>query len=440
MQDAVEFGAIVNTSPRPRMLIMGFEGESDLVDRITELCPTVRRIEGLHEVRHAEWDLLVTDQGIATVGNGNAWLRLAPHIGLIYRAPMKTFQAIVEGRREWSARIGVRGGLVSQEIRRVKNLPDRVESLVHELLEPVLTVRDRHQYFDYTNGDREGLPTIAPFVVSPDGHVLAGRYRRSDESEAWLLPHDVPEFAEWVIAALGEWHLLAPERFPGVPDWAKSKKWMTSDELRIVEGMEEVRRRRTAALAGFDSEEADLARKLADARDRADGYERALLTSQSDELKFAVLKAFEELGFEVEDADLSADSGDHLEDLHIGDPDVSDWVCLGEVKGYTKGAKTEGLTQFIRFNMRYMQRTGKAPNACWYIVNQFAKRDPSRRQPALHGKDEDLRAFGAANGLVVDTVDLFKLLRAVREGNLTPTEARTLLRASRGRFTMPTQR
>jgi hypothetical protein len=44
---------------------------------------------------------------------------------------------------------------------------------------------------------------------------------------------------------------------------------------------------------------------------------------------------------------------------------VPGWVALVEVKGYAKGAQTGALTQFLRFDRRYYQRTGRQPDALW---------------------------------------------------------------------------
>ncbi|MFI8425080.1 hypothetical protein [Streptomyces sp. NPDC085479] len=435
MEAEVELGGVINTSPRPRMLILGFGDEPELVKSLLKLCPTVKYIESMGQVRQAEWDLLVTDRELADVTSSGTWLRVDPHLSVIYRASNKAFRDYVEARGNWSSRIVSRSGMVSREIRRVRGLPDRIERLVHESLEPVLFERESHGYFTTLAGrGNEGSPAILPFIVTADGSILAGRYRRSESSETWMLPSDVRDLSEWVHAALGEWHALAPDRFPGIPDWAEAETWMTAEEVRFSSEISEVRRRRVDEMAKFDALERELQEHLAAARSRADAYERALLTSQSDELKESVQMALRDLGFDVVDADLSAASDDHLEDLHVMDPDVPDWLGLGEVKGYLKGAKTEGLTQFLRFNMRYMQKHGRVPDSCWYIVNQFAKRDPSRRQLVLNGKDEDVRAFGAAGGLVIDTVELFKLLRAVSEDRLAAADARKLLRESTGRF------
>ncbi|MFJ6373234.1 hypothetical protein ACIQK5_34265 [Streptomyces virginiae] len=212
---------------------------------------------------------------------------------------------------------------------------------------------------------------------------------------------------------------------------------MTQQELAISEDLDTLRRHRAEILRELEGKEEALRTRLSTARSEGDSYERALLTSQSEELKSAVQRALLELGFRVIDSDASAASDDHLEDLQIGDPDSPGWVCLGEVKGYSKGAKTEALTQFIRFNSRYMARHGESPDACWYIVNQFMNRDPSRRQIVLNGKDDDVEAFGSGGGLVLDTIELFKLLKAVREGGLKAGQAREALRTGTGRFRSP---
>lgn len=316
-------------------------------------------------------------------------------------------------------------------------LPDRIATLTHEQLEPVLIKRQLHEYFEIsrTASEHEAL-TIDPFISTAAHKVLAGRYKRSLSSEAWLLPSDTPDLLPWVRAALAEWHTLAPDRFPGIPDWTESDEWLTSSERSLRERLREVNQRREDILRELTAVEADIRQKLRKASEEADNYERALLTTQSDKLVGSVIKALRELGFSVIDADQQAQSGDHLEDIRIEDSSTPGWIALGEIKGYTKGAKTEALTQFLRFNMRYVQRTGNSPNASWYIVNQFLSRDPGTRQPPLHGKDEDVAAFAAAGGLVIDTVSLFKLLSCVRDGRFTTGEARDMLRSSTGHFNL----
>ncbi|MGY3787938.1 hypothetical protein [Streptomyces antibioticus] len=438
MADEVQGGAVVNTSPRPRMLVLGFPGEEDLVAELLQICPTSRHIDSLRQVRQAEWDILVTDEKLEEKKQYSGIIRAASHLCIVYRSPKANHYHTIEYAPGWKCAISSVPGVVSQEIRRMRNLPERIAILVHEKLEPVVMQRTTHRVFEWRKLPNSAgslqPPEIVPFISTADNHPLAGKYARSDSSEAWLLPKDVPDLPSWVRAALAEWNGLAPERFPGVPDWSTREAWLTKEELRITSEIQKVESERLEYLNRAREIEADLQARLAEARESADRYERALLTAQSDELKEVVIQTLQEIGFTVLDADGSAASDDHLEDLHIMNPDSPGWVALGEVKGYSRGARTEGLTQFLRFNMRYTSKTGRSPDACWYIVNQFIRRDPSTRQRALHGKDEDVKAFGAANGLVIDTVQLFHLLRQVRDEVLTPRDARELLRNSSGRF------
>ncbi|MET9910374.1 hypothetical protein ABZZ74_26820 [Streptomyces sp. NPDC006476] len=436
----IEGGSVVNTSPRPRMLVWGFSNDEELVKELLQLCPTTRRIQSLREVRQAEWDVIVTDESLHESSQSyTSTVRVQPHLCVVHRSPFTDFTKTVEHVPGWTASISSKIGVISQEIRRMRNLPERISVLIHEKLEPVLTQRKAHTIFEHRiaqSGNPRPAPKITPFITTADNHALAGKYARSDSSEAWLLPADTPDFPLWVKAALAEWHSLAPDRFPGVPDWSEQPEWFTEAELEIAAELKNLEIERSEYLTVLQKREDDLKDRLSTARQHADSYERALLTTQSDELKGAVILALQELGFTVIDADQNAEPDDHLEDLHVIDPDAPNWIALGEVKGYTRGAKTEGLTQFLRFNLRYTARTGRNPDACWYIVNQFIKRDPKTRQRALHGKDEDVNAFGAANGLVIDTVQLFHLLQKVQKGSIPPKEARQLLRGATGRFTL----
>ncbi|GEC10757.1 hypothetical protein SSP24_84120 [Streptomyces spinoverrucosus] len=421
------------------MLVWGFYDQEELVNELLQLCPTSRYIKGLRQVRQAEWDLLVTDQGCEQRQQPIGVTRVEPHLFVIHYTRGDGYIFNAEHRPGWTKKIASRSGVVSQEIQRMRNLPERVAVLVHEKLEPVITQRTSHRVFELQRVKTPGAsnpPEIVPFIATADGEALAGRYARSDSSEAWLLPPDAPDLPAWVQAALAEWHGMAPERFPGVPDWSEQDAWLTNEELALAAEIAGVKKERAEQLDRLEKLEAALRIRMEVARDSANRYERALLTAQSDELKHVVIQALREIGFTVVDADGDAAPDDHLEDLHITDSDAPGWIALGEVKGYSRGAKTEGLTQFLRFNMRYTARSGRNPDACWYIVNQFIKRDPSTRQRVLHGKDEDLKAFGSANGLVIDTVQLFQMLRRVRDGALTAKAARELLRNASGRFAL----
>ncbi len=428
-------GVLINTSARPRILVWGFDKAPDLAAEILALGATSRRITSINDVRQAEWDVLVTDHVQLTHEVGHNYRYIEPSLCVLLIA------ADADQRIENSLK--VHDGHVCQELLRITDLPESVRVLAHEQLEPVAKARSSHLYFEVPSPSgidfgaplilASSRPVLEPFLQTADNKVLAGRYKRSPKTECWLLPSDTPDPVEWVKAALTEWHELDPTRFPGLPNWSRTPKWMTSRELAIESDLKRVDAEREEYLRKAVEREAELKGQLAQARNDADANERALLTTQSDPLKDAAMAALRFLGFAVTDADLTAKPDEHLEDLRIEDPDVPGWIALGEVKGYTKGAATAGMSQLTRFRKRYVLSTGADADASWYIVNHFLDRDPSTRQAAFHGSG-DVEAFAEDQGLIINTVDLFRLLGQVEREERTPVEARRLLRESTGRL------
>jgi hypothetical protein len=74
------------------------------------------------------------------------------------------------------------------------------------------------------------------------------------------------------------------------------------------------------------------------------------------------------------------------------------------------------------------------PTSCWYIVNQFFSTDPDLRHPPLEDRQEVVGLFEQIGGLVIDTRELFQLVRAVDASRMTPADARRKLRSSTGIF------
>ncbi|KOV35772.1 hypothetical protein ADK60_08720 [Streptomyces sp. XY431] len=419
------------------MLIRGFKENRELIREIERIAGTTARISKLDEVNQREWDALITDE-VGLVDSSSYRLRrpLAPHLSVLVLFPSAT-----SGKIERSLHLV--GDHISRELQRARGLPESIATLVHEQLEPLLAPRATHQYL-YTSaplsGGSAGVPGLPPvqaepFILSAAGKVLAGRYKRSDTSECWLVPKETSDPVQWVKVALGEWHHLDPSRFPGLPQWSHTSQWMTARERAIHEDLRQLNVDRDEYLRQAALRETEFKTQLAQAREDADGYERALLTAQGDVLKDAVLKALTFLGFTVTDADLTAKPDEHLEDLRIEDPDAPGWIVLAEVKGFTKGAKTEGIVQLLRANNRYTKASGGTPpsGAGWYIVNYFLNRDPGTRPQVLHGSG-DVDSFAQDNGLTLSTVELFRLVTRVEEEVMTPAAARELLRRSTGRF------
>jgi hypothetical protein len=232
--------------------------------------------------------------------------------------------------------------------------------------------------------------TFAPLLTTSDNKPLAAIYSHPDIAEVWWLPVDEQnaetfDFAAWISAAVDAWHRDDPDRFPGPPDWARSKEWMTREELQLRVAVED-------AQAELERQQVDLIQRvdaaesaLEEAQARHDDEERILLTGQDNDLVDAVHSALERLGFDVKDIDKKRAEEDRerggmprpkLEDLQVSDPDTS-WQALAEVKGYVGGGKTTDFQKIGRFIGIYQsQNNGSLPDATWYVVNQFLRMPP----------------------------------------------------------------
>lgn len=352
---------------------MGLEDVPDFVDRLTALVGDVRTIASLDEVNASEWDVLITDAPWFTVqgsvGMESRTIRgLHDGVCVLYRAIEAATGLTVEDRADWAGSVEHSRGVVGDELLLPDTVPEPIAELVRTRLLPIALERRSHVAFRARRGfgeikgpgyrpPRVQAPEFDPFLMTRDGAALAGRYQRSATAEAWLLPPDVGDLIPWVAAAVSEWHALNPSRFPALPNWADEAAWMTSRERKAAAALSKVLDRRRALLAEMEAEEAVARAARAIARDQADQGERRLLTADGDNLVDAVRAGLQRLGFIVDDRD-QARPDEKLEDLLVTDPDVADWVALVEVKGFGRGAKTSGITQFLRFERRYTHENG----------------------------------------------------------------------------------
>lgn len=70
----------------------------------------------------------------------------------------------------------------------------------------------------------------------------------------------------------------------------------------------------------------------------------------------------------------------------------------------------------------------------WFVVNHWRTKDPASRGQVLAGADGDVEVFAEANGAIIETGGLFRLLQHWDDGLISADKARLLLRQARGRF------
>ncbi|WP_155976653.1 hypothetical protein [Nocardia sp. 348MFTsu5.1] len=238
----------------------------------------------------------------------------------------------------------------------------------------------------------------------------------------------------WLLYALERWSKLDPARFPPGPDWTSDERWMMRSEQNLARKIDEIADELAEATNRLEGQIADAKSELEKMQARVDEGERLILSGTGAPLVVAVAATLERLGFDVENRDLS-EGREKLEDLRVRTANDSDgWIALAEIKGYSKGGSPTDLQKLGRFVERYILEAKEAPNARWYIVNQFKDRNPANRPQLLRGQDPDVDLLAEDGGLAIDTRDLFRLGRDVDGGSIAAPDARALLISATGRF------
>ena len=134
------------------------------------------------------------------------------------------------------------------------------------------------------------------------------------------------------------------------------------------------------------------------------------------------------------DADLP-EGEQKREDLRLTLPDRSDWEAIVEVKGYTRGTRTNDARQIREHRDRYIEEERRTPDLAMWLANSFRTIDPSSR-PA---PDQNVREAAANVGAVhVQATDLYRQWALVAAGRLKPeTVVLSLVKAAPGLWTPP---
>src|ERR1700737_1109172 len=420
-------GLRIGELSRPRALALGLTDAE--AAQLYAAFPTVRSIINLSQVAQNEWDVLVTKQG-ATGAASHLFVIAVRQTGGFQSAEFGYSNAMVSERM----RIPIAGRYGDTSRAGVfevpANLPPILHRLARDVLAPAAQRQTEHDVLPAKTVYNEStdLSFLRPFLVTSQGTAVAGSFTRvGGTAECWCLPHYVDYLVPWAQAARSLWHAIDPDRFPQPAPWMRRPEWRTPTEIELLLERGRLDDERTAAIASFDAKLAAADRSITDATEAADMRERGLLTAQGDDLKRVVTAAFEEFGFQIEDVDTSRAKGDLLEDLQVRDPDDSDWLALVEIRAHLKGAQVHDLMRLqSRFGPRYRQEHKRPPDRLWYVINHSLGQDPDQRQPALMSNPNELALFAEDGGVVLDSVELFKLWKAVEGKTLVPAEARRL--------------
>ncbi len=267
------------------------------------------------------------------------------------------------------------------------------------------------------------------------GLPLAVAFSRNENNLgiAWL-PNSAFKQAAWVELIVLHWAKLDPGRFPGFGDWTKSTEWMTQEEEILSRQISELEKNMIDAVNQYKDQIGKLSDELSTLTISVNAGRRRLLTTQGDELVDEVIKVFRELDYDVKNVDemLSPESPKR-EDLRLTDPELENWEAIVEVRGYRRSAgKTADLARMARFADLFNSEKKKYPDKRIYVINGQTELLPSQRQEPLESATEDIDVFGEQDGIVISTLDLFKVVKQIEE--LSVVDIKKSIRETKGRW------
>lgn len=282
---------------------------------------------------------------------------------------------------------------------------------------------------------REIFASSAIVSDSHDNAPLAVIYTRQETAlgVAWL-PNDKLDRPKWVEAITMLWANDDSERFALFGDWTTTPEWMAHEERKLWANIQEQEERKLSAIAHFDQEIADLSSELTKLAKNMNETRRRLITAQGDDLVSEVKAVFVDLGFGVTDVDAELDmSVPKREDLRLTDSKDPGWEAIVEVRGYQRsGGKTSDLQRLSRFAYLYEQEKGTGPSRRVYVINGQTELPPAQREVPLAAATEDLQEFATDGGVVISSLDLYKIANELHA--LGRADVRASIRKATGRW------
>lgn len=399
---------VYNSRPRPRVLFEALP--PDLAQELAALVPTAHIVLEGEEVHESEYDLLVTCAANAGERSGHLHVLSFGATQLDSVRPPKGLEAF-----GWYVTTRSRRTL-AREVTITAEADGEVRALLERTIVANMPPGEKYAWELPAGGK-----AVTLMELGTEGLPYALLWSRGSEDGSpmsLVVPPETTDHRAWLVLFLRLLNKMHPDTFPGDPDWTLAPAWSTAGTLTKRDELTKLHEERSKLLAELEAKERAAAAQLEDAR-AADkvGYQR-LLTADGDELESAVQDVLTELGFTVQNMDGHHDqvTKAKLEDLRVSDPEDPEWIALVEIKGYTKGAKTNDVTQILGRPMRsYILETGREPSTVWHIVNPERTVDPSRRKDAIPS-DLDLEALTDASGALIETRQLFLALRDVQSG------------------------
>lgn len=432
-------GSVLDERPKPWVVALGVDEDSDVGAALARLGGTIHHCDTLDAVRQADFDFMVCCRPplqahpklhILEFMRSDYPLTDACHYDDYASPPLRVSVGAYASRfraSDVAVELGLKP-LIDRTI--LQNLPP---ASIYEVLKPQRSIWDTAG----SSGPRN--VKFIPILSEWDGHALAGFQEHAEGGRWLLLPGETTDHGAWVDAMFRLWKASRPDAFP-TGSTEPAYTWMTFSE-RQAENM--VREHQDATARIMEEREAKLQKlrdEAASISEVARGHEQRLLFGTGDELVDAVRDALTRLGFEVSDSDEQAftQGTAKREDLQVRVGSDPGWTALVEVKGKARGAAVRDVIQLAKAGAIYASKNGRLPDGEWYVINANNTQPPSDRPVPLGTSKEDVDHHAKVDNLVViDTRELFVLLRAVDSGVMEPALARKSLIAATGIYSAP---
>jgi hypothetical protein len=296
------------------------------------------------------------------------------------------------------------------------------------------------QFFQVPN---ENYPFFHEAVLaSRSGGQIAGYGTTYDDkthkvTPRYLILPQLKNRAQAVIAILQCLEKTAPLFFPdkAITDWLSADEFLLPEEKRV----DELINSKMVETKQFIEAAQKERKRLGD----ENAFVRALLVAKEDpnftlseRLSGVVRKALEYLEFGVEDIDQKIKSAIKKEDFWVTD---GTFLAITEVTGTAnKNPKIKEFNDILARLTTIYKRKGElvlpaaATVSGLLVVNYDIGTHPSRR-PKLYaaGEDEHIVETAVEQGIgLLSTVELHKIIMAVRQGSFSKASARELIRKS----------
>jgi hypothetical protein len=264
-------------------------------------------------------------------------------------------------------------------------------------------------------------------LLENDARQVKALYEPIEQGGVLFLPH-VERQTAFVRRLLREvLPRLSPALFPPRDD-----EWLDADEYQSAAALAARRKIREADEAHQRKRQELMIEEEAARTQHAPIL--AILTSESHDLRLAIKQALESLEFEeVVDVDMvRAEEGiSPEEDLQVKD---GDYFAVVEVTGGKGNARERDFQDLLKYQHRRMKDPGRTDIdplqiQGLLIMNQHMTLEPLRRPRLFESNEHDYPKQAEEMGVtLLSTWDLFQILRAVDDGQLSKTDARLMIR------------